>query len=192
MGRPFLTDDDRDQTIARIDGLGRIPFTPGYAEEIIRHYPVSPQYEKGEQVQHLRREKAREMPVMQLCARMVTIMAVVILMAVGVSAAPEQANPILSLHTDRIGAYDVLTTVQILPSAENMAVCVGLSGEHYHARWGCGFVPDAKSTQVTIHWTDVPHEDYAIEAGLWRAKRPTLTGSKMSLTFRRAFGVVRL
>lgn len=192
MGRPFLTDDDRETTIARIDGLGRTSFTPQREEEIIRHYPVSPQYEKGEQLQHPKREKAREMPVMQLCARMVAIMAVVILMAVGVSAAPEQANPILSLHTQRLGTFDVLTTVHILPSAENMAVCVGLSGEHYHVRWGCQFVPDEKSTTVTIHWSDVPHEDYAIDAGLWKAKRPVLTGSKVSLTYRRAFGVWRL
>ncbi len=188
MGRPFLTSEEREQVITRIDRLQ--PFRRPYDDNELTR-PVGPQYEKGEQIQDRKREKAREMPVMQLCQRMAVIMALVVIMAVG-TFAKEEASPILSLHTDRIGAYDVLTTVHILPHAENMAVCVGLAGANYHARWGCAFVPSQTTTEVTIHWSDVMHGEYAVETGLWRIRRPTLTGTKLSLTFRRSFGVVGL
>lgn len=192
MGRPWLINSDRDMAITRIDGLSRSPFIPELKEEITRQYPVSPQYEKGEQLAKRKRERDRQMPVMQLCARMLAIMALLVAMTTGVHAAPERANPILSLQAARVGPYDVRTTVNFLPHAENMAVCVGLAGEQYRARWGCQFVSDKDTMSVTIVWTDVPYEDYAIDVGLMRAHRPSNTDRKITQTFRRAFGVVKL
>jgi ribosomal protein L15E len=67
-----------------------------------------------------------------------------------------------------------------------------LTGAHYPARWGCTFVPDQTTREVTIHWSDVRHGEYRIDTGLWRIQRPVLVGKKLSLTYRRAFGVVVL
>lgn len=185
MGRPYLTDDNRDDVIARIDGLRPVRKITDELE-----YPVGPQYEKGEERQRPKRERAREMPIMQLCARVALVMAMLWCMTVGVTAAPP--NPILSLQASRIGTFDVHTTVNIVASAENVAVCVGLAGEQYHARWGCQFVTDKDATSVTIVWRDVPYADYAIDAGLMRAQRPSNTARKIVLTSRRSFGVVKL
>lgn len=120
------------------------------------------------------------------------VVALMITSIVGISAKPEQAMPILSLHASRIGPVDVQTTINILPSPLNVAVCVGLAGAHYPARWGCQFVTDKDTTSVTIAWRDVPYEDYAIEAGLMQAHRIGVGDRKSVQTFRRVFGVVKL
>lgn len=193
VAKGFASAEERDQTISRIDRLS-VYRPSGYSRpgRELEH-PVGPQYEKGEQIQQRKREKAREMPVMQLCQKLAVIMAMVMIMAVGGRAkTQERAMPILSMQHSRIGPLDVQTTVNVVPSANNMAVCVGLAGEHYRARWSCQFVTDKDATSVTITWRDVPYEDYALEAALWVAQRSSTTAPKVSQTYRRAFGVWRL
>lgn len=136
------------------------------------------------------RLQARTMSLAETCRRMAWVIAVTVgvMLAVSVSA---DSNPILALDAARIGRMDVATTITFLPSPDNLAVCVGLTAPQTPTEWACRFIPEVTDTTVTINWV-VPVGTYTVEAGLWRAHRPTIAGTKVSETFTRVFGKVRL
>lgn len=116
-----------------------------------------------------------------------TLLLVVVL---AVSARADD-SPILALDTARIGPFDARTTVTLVPHPDNLAVCVGLTAPREMTRWACRFIPEVTDTTLTINWV-VPEGTYRVDTGLWRAHRPTVAGTKVSLTFTRGFGKVKL